>query len=377
MGGRGREPFPEPYPSNGKGSLKKNVRIALFNLFNSAGVFDAWRYLHRKSVILLMLHGTADPGRPSAWRPLRPQISPEYLDWCLGEIGKFYSFISLEDAIGILTGRRPPVAHGISVTMDDGYRSNIKDALPVLRKHNAPTTIFLPVANIENRVPMWFDRLDYVLQSSDLEGNSFDLGGAAFRFSGNGSGGLASSYSMFRGVMKKQYAEEEAFYSKMEEVITFFERRTGRSLRDIFEDDPWSALLDWGEISENQGEYVRFGSHTMEHYRVDNLGEEALRYQLSESKKRIEERTGTRCRYIAYPNGDCSESAKNLALEAGYEAGVTTEEGINEVGCDPMELKRVSLPWTSDGTELLAHVSGLSNAMSFRRFVRSRKGERS
>jgi len=255
--------------------------------------------------------------------------------------------------------------------MDDGYRSNIADALPVMKKHKAPATIFLPAANIENRMPMWFDRMDYVLQLSDLEGNSFHIGDSVFRFSGDGEGGLAASYSMFRELIKKQYAREETFHSKMEEVIAFFERRSGRKLRDISEEDPWSALLNWEEIVRHQGEYVQFGSHTMDHYRVGKLKEAALRYQLFDSKEMIEKRTGNRCRYIAYPNGDCSASARSIALEAGYEAGVTTDEGINKIGCDRMTLKRVSLPWTSDKAELLAHVSGLSHALSYRRWVRS------
>lgn len=350
--------------------MKKRTRVALFNLFRSAGVLDAWRVLHRNSVVILMLHGTADPNRPSTWTPLRPQISPEYLDWCLKEIGRRYRFISFEEAVGGITGRSPSTEYGVAITMDDGYRSNIADALPVLKKYGAPATIFLPAAHIENRVPMWFDRLDYVLQLSDLEGNSFDMGDSVFRFSGDGEGGLASSYATFRQVIKKRYADEEAFHSKMEEVITYFERRSGRNLREIFEGDPWSALLDWEEIARHQGRYVQFGSHTMDHSRVSGLKEDAQRHQLFESKRMIEKKTGNPCRYIAYPDGDWSERARNIALEAGYEAGVTTREGINRTGCDSMTLKRVSLPRTSDKAELLACVSGLSNALSYRDWMR-------
>jgi peptidoglycan/xylan/chitin deacetylase (PgdA/CDA1 family) len=347
--------------------LKKRTRIALFNLLKSAGVFAAWRYLHRNSVVILMLHGTADPKRPSGWTPLRPQFPPEYIDWCLAVIGRHYRFVSFAEAVNILKGEIPPAVNGISVTLDDGYRSNIVDALPVFEKHDAPITIFLPVTNVETRMPMWFDRLDYVLQASDPGGKPFDIGGDEFEFSGNGREGLASSYARFRALIKGKYADDLEFYSKLEEVMTYLERRSGRSLTDIFEDDPWSALLDWEEIGRHRGERVQFGSHTMDHYRVGGLKEDALRHQLHGSKKTIEEKTGAPCRYIAYPNGDCSERARNAALEAGYEAGVTTEEGINRIGCDCMTLRRISLPWASDEAELLAGVSGLSDALFRRR----------
>jgi len=330
-----------------------------------AGVFDAWRYRHRNDIVILMLHGTADPKHPSGWTPLRQQFSSGYIDWCMGVIGEHYRFISLDDAVEILKGGKPPAEYGIVITMDDGYKSNIIDALPVLRKYNAGITVFLPVNNIENRLPMWFDRLDYILQLSEKDNRIFDIGSKIFHFSWNEREDLVASYAAFRELIKKEYANEGAFYSKMDEIISHFERSVGKSLGDIFEEDPWSALLNWDEIIKFQGEDVRFGSHTMDHYRVNQLNEEALRYQLCESKKIIEKKTGNPCKYIAYPNGDCSESARNIALEAGYEAGVTTDEGINKIGCDGMTLKRVSLPWTSDKAELLAYISGLSNALSF------------
>jgi peptidoglycan/xylan/chitin deacetylase (PgdA/CDA1 family) len=337
----------------------------VLHLLKYAGIFDAWRYRHRNDVVILMLHGTADPKHPSKWTPLRPQFSSEYLDWCFNAISKHYSFISLEQAIDVLKGNIPPVKNGISVTMDDGYRSNVVDALPVFKKYKSPMTIFLPVTNIENRIPMWFDRLDYILQLSILEDKSFRIGNTYFKFSGNSNTRLSVSYSKFRELIKSNYIDEKEFYLKLEEVISYFERQSDKSLARIFEDDPWSALLNWEEIKNIQGEHVQFGSHTMDHYRVNGLDEDALRYQLFESKKVIENKTGNPCKYIAYPNGDCSDGARNIVSEAGYEAGVTTNEGINKIGCDCMMLKRISLPWTTDEAELIAYVSGLSNALSY------------
>lgn len=337
----------------------------MLHLLKSTGIFDAWRYLHRNDVVILMLHGTSDPRHPSTWTPLRPQYSPEYIDWCMDVISKYYRFVPFGEAVNILKGIKPPMEYGITITMDDGYRSNITDALPVFRKYKAPMTVFLPAANIENRFPMWFDRLDYILQVSNPDGKTFNIGNDRFNFSGRERGDLAASYANFRELIKKQYTDEEAFYAKIDEIVSHFEGSSGKSLVNIFEDDPWSALLNWEEIRKHQGEGVQFGSHTMNHYRVDGLNEDTLRQQLFESKKLIETRTGNTCNYIAYPDGNCSVSAKNIAVESGYEAGVTTSEGINRIGCDTMMLKRVHIPWTSDKAELLAYISGFSKAVSY------------
>ncbi len=349
--------------------MKKRIRVFLLHLLKYAGIFNAWRYRHRNDLVILMLHGTSDPKHPSMWTPLRPQFSSQYIDWCMRVISKHYRFISIDDAVKILNMEIPPMEYGMVITMDDGYRSNIIDALPVFRKYGAHMTVFLPVSNVENRIPLWFDRLDYSIQSFGKNRKLFDIGNEKFRFSGNGREGLTASYASFRELIKKEYTDEEAFHLKIEEIISHFERSNGRSLGSIFEEDPWSGLLNWEEINRFQGEDLQFGSHTMDHYRVDRLNEEALRYQLGESKKIIEKNTGNPCKYIAYPNGDCSENARNVAQESGYLAGLTTIEGINKIGCDTMMLKRISLPWTSDETELLAYVSGLSSSISYRSWI--------
>jgi len=62
-----------------------------------------------------------------------------------------------------------------------------------------------------------------------------------------------SSYSQFRELIKKQYTDELEFNMKLEEVSSKFERASGKRLGSIFENDPWSALLSWEEISKIQG----------------------------------------------------------------------------------------------------------------------------
>lgn len=269
----------------------------------------------------------------------------------------------------ILAGDRPPVDYGLVLTFDDGYRSSVVDALPVLRKHGAPMTIFLPVSNIENRKPLWFDRLDYALQAPKGHDNVFQVAGKPFQFCTAGKDALRQSYAKFRKMIKEELTDERKFISKIEDIITHFERSNGKNIEEIFEEDPWSGLLNWDEIIGIQGHDVCFGSHTLDHYRVGNLEKDLLRYQFLESKKIIETRTGLECKYIAYPDDSFAEEAVFVARDCGYRAAVTTCEGINRIGCDPLTLKRISLPLESNPIELLAYVSGFSKAVSLKPYI--------
>jgi len=267
----------------------------------------------------------------------------------------------MDQAVDILKRNRPPVHYGVVLTFDDGYRSNVKDALPILRKYGAPMTVFVPVSNVNNRKPLWFDRLDYALNVSKEVSHKFNIGRKSYCFVGSTRADLSRSYTKFRKLIKKELMDEGDFVLKIEEIISYYERVNGKRLDDIFESDPWSSLLTWEDMLAVQGSDVCFGSHAMDHIRLGRLPAEVLRYQLAESKRQIEDRTGRTCKYLAYPDGFFSSKAAAIARECGYSAAATTEYGTNKIGCDLMSLKRIALPPVASELELLARVSGYSH----------------
>ena len=49
----------------------------------------------------------------------------------------------LEDVVSALKGEHPIPARAVCITFDDGYKSNIEFAAPVLREYGFPATIFM------------------------------------------------------------------------------------------------------------------------------------------------------------------------------------------------------------------------------------------
>lgn len=325
-------------------------------------MLEAWWQAHKEDIAIVVFHGTADPGRPCRWNPLRAQTTPAYIDRCLSVLKKQCTFISMEQAVAVLRKEAAPVRHGVVVTFDDGYRNNIEDALPVLQKHGAPMTVFLSVSNIGDRRPLWFDRIDYALQTARGEDRTWRIGRKRHRFTARHRKELARSYSAFRRLIKAELLDEEEFISKVEEIAAFYEEAGGRCLKDFFETDPWSSLLTWDEVRRAQEAGVCFGSHAMDHVRLARLSPDIMRYQLAASKKEVEARTGRKCVYLAYPDGAFCHTVGEIALECGYEAAVTTEYGLNAPGCDLMALKRITLPPAADDLELLACIRGYAHS---------------
>ena len=71
-------------------------------------------------------------------------ISPEKLEeFILFFKQKDYVFISLDDVCDWLEKRKDLKQKFVCLTFDDGYRDNLKFALPILKKYKVPATIYI------------------------------------------------------------------------------------------------------------------------------------------------------------------------------------------------------------------------------------------
>ncbi len=89
-----------------------------------------------------------------------------------------------------------------------------------------------------------------------------------------------------------------------------------------------SNLMNWEQLIElKDSNLVTIGSHTLNHYDIDTLDSEALRIELEESKKILEEKLSTKIIHFAYPKGIYDENAEKIVSEF-YETGVLIFGGV-------------------------------------------------
>jgi peptidoglycan/xylan/chitin deacetylase (PgdA/CDA1 family) len=99
-------------------------------------------------------------------------------------------------------------------------------------------------------------------------------------------------------------------------------------------------MLSWGEIQEMQKYAIEFGAHTLTHPDLTKLSQQQIELEIGDSKKRIEDATGTEVSSFAYPFGRFDDRSREIAQQ--YFASACSDRlGIASLQSDLYTLERV------------------------------------
>lgn len=87
----------------------------------------------------------------------------------------------------------------------------------------------------------------------------------------------------------------------------------------------------------------RIGSHSMRHARLTELDGGALRRELSESRRWLEDCVSRPVTALAYPHGSVNQRVMAAAARCGYTIGVCSRAGINRRTGHPLQLRRTEI----------------------------------
>src|SRR5919205_3313426 len=127
-----------------KQALKNAVYRAIGETVSGVGAADGTRSLR-----VLMYHKVNDlPGNPLTVPVGRfeEQMSE------LRELG--YIVVDLDAVLAHYVDGAPLPEGAVLITFDDGYRDNLENAAPVLRRHGYPAVQFVPLAYVGDRQPL-------------------------------------------------------------------------------------------------------------------------------------------------------------------------------------------------------------------------------
>ena len=275
-------------------------------------------------------------GKDSGFAPNRGlEITPEFLDLAIRTVrARGYEIVSIDTALQRLDdgGRRFAV-----LSFDDGYRDNLVHALPVLRRLEAPFTLYVATGFAERTARLWWIELEEAIRRLDR----IELTIAGQRFS-VAAGTDAEKMRCFNQLYWSLRAGPEEYLLEAAAELT---DAAGVDRRALVE----NLCMNWEEIAVfAQEPLCTIGVHTLSHPMLAKHRTERVHEELAESRARIERQIGRPAVHLAYPVGDRTSAGPRefaLARDLGFKSAVTTRKGMvfAEHAVHPTALPRLSI----------------------------------
>ncbi|MFV1982145.1 MAG: polysaccharide deacetylase family protein [Thiohalomonadales bacterium] len=219
----------------------------------------------------------------------------------------------------------------VLITFDDGYRCCYKYAYPVLKKLSLPALVFLATQPPDEGGFIWTDRLNYLISLTHVKRITLPWSSEVFEL--DSSKNKKELLNNIKSYLKNIDNLNRVNYLKELEKLFNVELK-GKVERQ---------MLTWDEVRDSLN-VVSYGGHTHTHPIMSRVSKNDLEAEISLCRDRIYTETGIYPKSFAYPNGttvDYNDLCIDLLKKYGYELAYTTNEGLNDIDTNLMEIKRV------------------------------------
>jgi len=271
---------------------------------------------------------------------------------------KHYQPISLTDAVEQLKLGKEISGHPVVLTVDDGYRDFLENAVPVLDRYAIPATVFLTTDLPDRQGWLWVDRVAYCVRHSKHREVELGIGGGECWMLDTAERKRLAAESINSALKRLPNADRLKMLEKIPRVFDVDLPQTAPETHIPLSWDDVRALTKRGGIE--------FGAHTRSHPILSRLaGLAELEAEIAGSKQRIEEETGVAVRHFCYPNGtleDISAETVDVTKSSGFSSAVIARRGVNRAGADLFHLRRI-------GVDSQDQLHAFALAVAGRRFV--------
>lgn len=228
-----------------------------------------------------------------------PGLRPEWLDEQLTYLTRHYAVIRLSELLRCFEERRPVPERSVVLTFDDGFRDNLLNGLPVLRRHGVSATFFLATGCVSRGELPWPQQLGYLFQHTRAARAVLDTGPVRREFD-----------------LGNPAARRRAYLAFKQHLLPL--PRTGREAclaswsRQLGVEAPRDRMLSWEDVKAMQAAGMEFGAHTWSHPHLAHIPFEEARWEIERSRDDLREQLGLERPPFCFPAG--SYNARLMAL---------------------------------------------------------------
>lgn len=313
------------------------VNDALFAL----GWRKAGRLLAGPGRRLLVYHGICPTGQPYVNGRF---LTVDRFESQVRFLREHAQLVSLDD---YFSGNFDPQRFAVAITFDDGYRNNLRYALPVLEKYAAPAAFFLTSSADRGADWLWTDFLDVATLSGP---EKLEIDGRVFyrkkwrhtRFYADAAGRKLAHWARyspwtFVQALEKAFLEAGA-WRNAEALADFWQLLTPEEVR-VLAASPLATI----------------GAHGHTHQDLAVLTHEEACRELQTCKAVLEKWTGREIRALAYPFGAYTRELLDFAEKIGYSQQLASDFRYPHDRSDARLRDRLTVnPFISDNNQLVA-----------------------
>lgn len=212
----------------------------------------------------------------------------------------------------------PDLRRCVALTFDDGLRSNVQVAWPLLARLGLPATFFVCPGLVDEGRRLWTHEARARLRRQGLSTGEIEARVEAMK---RGSPGVSAPH----GAFVPSPEEREAY-----------------------------DLAGWDELRALDPALIEIGSHSLTHAILTTLDAAQMEHEVAASRALLEERLRRPVAAFAYPNGSV-DAQVHACVARHYACAVTVHEGFVEPGGDPHLLRRLNAHWNPLRLALALH----------------------
>ncbi|OZC03425.1 polysaccharide deacetylase family protein [Rubricoccus marinus] len=243
--------------------------------------------------------------------------------------------VSLDHIIHAIENKTPLPPRAVLVTFDDGDRSVLEVAAPILLERQIPAAAFVVAGLLDTDAPFWWDEVEDLVR----RGGRADI--------------IDPRESPFGVVRTLKRISNSKRLLAIESL-----RRTAR------EPAPRMLQLRRSELVELERSGVEVGNHTMTHPCLHECSTHTIREELATSQRELAQVLGHAPRALAYPNGDHDPRVREAAEACGFRAAFLFDHRMARSPIpDPLRISRLRIDATASLERLRVTLSGLHPAV--------------
>ncbi len=290
-------------------------------------------FLNENSFTIFLFHGVISNNIYNIRNYARKHITKETFTQVIKDLFENGNPISMNSIIEANKKNKDILPRSFTITFDDGFENNYSIAAPILEEFNIPATFYITKNFIENNNSSWMDMIEYAFESVD----KFEI-----KFKENR---LLCSNSQEKIVLLNQirsFVKNNPAIDPYKFALDIWHQL---SIKKMQPDQELDQKMNWQQVKTlSKNRLFTIGGHSHTHRILEFLPDKELRNEIDISIDVINKKLDNKIVHYSYPEGlkNCySDRVISLLKDKGILCAPSAEHGVNKIGDDLFNLKRI------------------------------------